>query len=213
MSRSAAARKPTAQDLARNQREISVAEFFAKNRHLLGYDNPAKALLTVVREAVDNALDACEEAGLLPDIRVEIACTRQGTRAAEDADEEATARKPAAKRAGPQGTSDRHRVVVEDNGPGIVKAQIGKIFGKLLYGSKFHRLRMSRGQQGIGISAAALYGQLTTGQPIRITSRIGRTKPAHVFELQIDTRTNEPKVLKVYDDPPFASPHGTLIEL
>ncbi len=85
-------------------------------------------------------------------------------------------------------------VVVEDNGPGIVKAQAPKIFGKLLYGSKFHRLKQSRGQQGIGISAAAMYGQLTTGQPIRVTSRIGKGKPAHYFEIQIDTRKNNPVV-------------------
>ena len=71
----AARRSParaTAQDLAKQQREISVSEFFAKNRHLLGFDNPSKALLTTVKEAVDNALDACEEAGLLPELRVEI---------------------------------------------------------------------------------------------------------------------------------------------
>jgi DNA topoisomerase-6 subunit B len=208
-----APRRASAQDLAKEQREISVAEFFAKNRHLLGYDNAAKALLTAVREAVDNALDACEEAGVLPDISVKVVCTRAGTRAgAEPTGEDAPAPKKGA-RSGPAGTADRYRVTVEDNGPGIVKQQVGRIFGKLLYGSKFHRLRMSRGQQGIGISAAALYGQLTTGQPIRITSRIGDRKPAHVFELHIDTRTNEPKILKDSEDPAFASPHGTRVEL
>ena len=56
----------------RKQREISVSEFFTKNRHLLGFDNPAKALLTTVKEAVDNSLDACEEAGILPTLLVEI---------------------------------------------------------------------------------------------------------------------------------------------
>ena len=61
---------------------------------------------------------------------------------------------------------DRFVVAIQDNGPGIVKQQIPKIFGKLLYGSKFHRLRMSRGQQGIGISAAGMYGLLTTGKPV-----------------------------------------------
>ncbi|MHC4984203.1 MAG: ATP-binding protein, partial [Planctomycetota bacterium] len=118
----------TAQSMAAKQREISVSEFFTKNRHLLGFDNPRKALLTAVKEAVDNALDACEEAHILPDISVEI--------------------KPV------KDVEDRFTVAVTDNGPGIVKAQIPKIFGKLLYGSKFHRLKMSRGQQGIGISAA-----------------------------------------------------------
>ncbi len=124
----------TAQALAKAQRDISVSEFFAKNRHLLGFDNPRKALLTTVKEAVDNALDACEEAGILPEVWVKI------------------------EEVGP----NRFRVAVQDNGPGILKKQIPLIFGKLLYGSKFHRLRMSRGQQGIGISAAGMYGLLTT---------------------------------------------------
>lgn len=154
----------TAHDLAARQREISVSEFFTKNRHLLGFDSPAKALLTTVKEAVDNALDACEEAGILPDLLIEIA----------------------------EISETRYRVAVQDNGPGIVKAQIPKIFGQLLYGSKFHTLRQARGQQGIGISAAGMYGQLTTGKPIRIISKTGPTKPAHEFEIQIDTKRNQP---------------------
>jgi DNA topoisomerase-6 subunit B len=154
----------TAHDLAARQREISVSEFFTKNRHLLGFDSPAKALLTTVKEAVDNALDACEEAGILPDLLIEIG----------------------------EISETRYRVAVQDNGPGIVKAQIPKIFGQLLYGSKFHTLRQARGQQGIGISAAGMYGQLTTGKPIRIISKTGPTKPAHEFEIQIDTKRNQP---------------------
>ena len=150
--------------VAAAQREISVAEFFAKNRHLLGFDNPAKAVLTTVREAVDNSLDACEEAGILPEIHVEIrnvAARKEGQQLLlEDAN---------GKKQRGFGGADRLIVSVQDNGPGIVKEQIPKIFGKLLYGSKFHRLRMSRGQQGIGISAAALYSQLTTDNPIDLT--------------------------------------------
>jgi DNA topoisomerase-6 subunit B len=174
----------TAQELAAGQREISVAEFFTKNRHLLGFDNQKKALLTTVKEAVDNALDACEESGHLPELLVEIHAK------------------------GPE----RFTVVVEDNGPGIVRAQIPKIFGKLLYGSKFHRLKQSRGQQGIGISAAAMYGQLTTGMPCRITSRIGAKKPAHYFEIQVDTRRNEPQIVKDIEVE-FAREHGTRVEI
>ncbi|MHC5009921.1 MAG: DNA topoisomerase VI subunit B [Planctomycetota bacterium] len=193
--------------MARTQREISVAEFFAKNRHLLGYDNPSKALLTAVREAVDNALDACEEAGILPDIEIELALARAGKKA-----EPATGKKGATRRS-PAGTVDRYRLAVTDNGPGIVRRQISRIFGKLLYGSKFHRLRMSRGQQGIGISAAALYGQLTTGKPIHITSRTSKRQPAHVFELQIDTRRNEPHIVKETETDEFPHAHGTRLEL
>src|SRR4029078_1116687 len=60
----------SAVEMGARQREISVSEFFTKNRHLLGFDNPRKALLTCVKEAVDNALDASEEAGILPDVVV-----------------------------------------------------------------------------------------------------------------------------------------------
>jgi DNA topoisomerase-6 subunit B len=170
--------------MAARQREISVSEFFAKNRHLLGFDNPQKALLTAVKEAVDNSLDACEEAGLLPELLVEIV---------------------------PVG-EDRYRVVVEDNGPGIARSQIPKIFAKLLYGSKFHRLKQQRGQQGIGISAAGLYGQLTTGQPVRILSRTGGRAPAHRFEIAMDLEKNSPVVLSEGDEA-WDRPHGTRVEI
>ncbi len=175
-----------AEDLAKKQREISVSEFFAKNRHLLGFDNPRKALMTCIKEAVDNSLDACEEAHILPDIAVEIRLQ--------------------------PGTEDRFTVVVTDNGPGIVRAQVPRVFGKLLYGSKFHRLRMSRGQQGIGISAAGMYSLMTTGKPVRITSRTAPSKPSHYFELQIDTVRNEPNIVKD-EEIQWEVPHGTRVEL
>ncbi len=170
--------------MAARQREISISEFFTKNRHLLGFDNPQKALLTAVKEAVDNSLDACEEAGLLPDLLVEITPAEE----------------------------NRFRIAVEDNGPGIVRAQIPKIFGKLLYGSKFHRLKQQRGQQGIGISAAGMYGQLTTGRPVRILSRTGPRKPAHLFEITMDTQKNAPVVLHEADAA-WGRPHGTRVEI
>ena len=158
------------------QREISVSEFFTKNRHLLGFDNPRKALLTCVKEAVDNSLDACEEAGILPDVTVKLEVVANG--APPVAPSQAT----------------RFRITVTDNGPGIVRQQIPRVFAKLLYGSKFHRMRMSRGQQGIGISAAGMYGQLTTGKPVKVISRTGPRAAAHYFEVQIDTKKNEPLV-------------------
>src|SRR6059058_542358 len=168
----------SAVEMGARQREISVSEFFTKNRHLLGFDNPRKALLTCVKEAVDNALDACEEAGILPEVVVKL----------EVASDEKTPPPPS--------QANRFRVTVIDYGPGIVRQQIPRIFAKLLYGSKFHRLRMSRGQQGIGISAAGMYGQLTTGKPVQITSRTGARTPAHYFEVQIDTKKNEPRILE-----------------
>jgi len=185
------ARRATAETMASRQREISVSEFFTKNRHLLGFDNPAKALLTTVKEAVDNSLDACEEAGILPELIVEVKEVGSPTNASG---------------------SSRFRVAIEDNGPGIVKPQIAKIFAKLLYGSKFHRLKQSRGQQGIGISAAGLYGQLTTGRPVVIISKIGKGRPAHRIELRIDTKRNHPDVLKD-EVVEWDKEHGTRVEI
>jgi len=178
------ARRSNASDLAKKHRDISVSEFFAKNRHLLGFDNPSKALLTTVKEGVDNSLDACEEAGILPDIRVAIS----------------------------QISETRFRVIIEDNGPGILRSQVPKVFGSLLYGSKFHRLRQSRGQQGIGISAAGMYGLLTTGKPIIITTRTGPKKDAHHLELVIDTKLNAPKI-KRDDVAEWDKQHGTRVEI
>jgi len=173
-----------AQQLAAKQREISVAEFFERNRQILGFDNPLRALLTTVKEGVDNALDACEEAQVLPDIRVEI--SKEG--------------------------ADRLRVAVEDNGPGILKREIPNVFGRLLYGSRFHSNRQSRGQQGIGISAAVLYAGLTTARPTRVVSKVEEEEAAHVVELLLDTQKNLPKTVSE-DLLLWDRPHGTRVEL
>jgi DNA topoisomerase-6 subunit B len=173
-----------AQKLAEKQREISIAEFFEKNRQILGFDSSTRSLITSVKEAVDNALDACEESGVLPDLLIEIQKVEK----------------------------DSYRVIVEDNGPGIVKEQIPRVFGKLLYGSRFHALKQSRGQQGIGISAVVLYAQLTSGRPTAVYSKTGRNEDAHYYELVINTKTNEPEILmeKIV---PWNRPHGTRIEV
>ena len=183
-AKKAPARRKSAQEMADKQRDISVSEFFTKNRHLLGFDSPLKALMTAVKEAVDNSLDACEEAGILPEISVII----------------------------DQVSEKIYKMVVEDNGPGVMEAQIGKIFGKLLYGSKFHKLSQSRGQQGIGISAAGMYGQLTTGKPIRILSRTGpKKKPVEII-MSIDTAKNKPEIHST-QEVEWDKKHGTRIEI
>ena len=180
-------RSASAESLAAQQREISISEFFAKNRHLLGFDNLRKALLTTLKEAVDNALDACEEAGILPKIHVHIA----------------------------QLGETRFKITVRDNGPGIVRKQIDRIFGQLLYGSKFHRLKMSRGQQGIGISAAGMYGLMTTGKPVLIISKVSKRKPSHRVRVKMDTTHNRPVVvgneIRVADNKLFPQGHGTQV--
>jgi len=174
-----------AESMAKKQREISVSEFFTKNRHLLGFDSPRKALLTAVKEAIDNSLDACEEARILPDLKVKISRIGQSEK--------------------------QFTVTVEDNGPGIVKAQVPNVFGRLLYGSKFHRLRQSRGQQGIGISAAGMYGLLTTGNPVRVRTKPGKKSVPLYFEITIDTAKNRPdftdKVIEWEKD------HGTEVSI
>lgn len=189
------AKRANAESMATKQRDISVSEFFAKNRHLLGFDNPRKALLTTVKEAVDNALDACEEAEILPDIEVKIEALSPVTAAAKSA---------------------KYRITILDNGPGIVRKQVENIFGRLLYGSKFHRLKMSRGQQGIGISAAGMYGLMTTGRPMVITTRPNKNKPAHHLELAMDTSKNKPEVtvdIETDEFPATTSGTGTRVAI
>ncbi|HJQ93022.1 MAG TPA: DNA topoisomerase VI subunit B [Candidatus Thermoplasmatota archaeon] len=178
------AAKPIAETLAASQKEISVAEFFERNRQILGFDSPLKALITAIKEATDNALDACEEAGILPDITVSVEKTAN---------------------------ADELKVTVEDNGPGIVKRQLGNIFGRLLYGSRFHAIRQSRGQQGIGISAVVLYSQLTTGHHASVTSKIGVGHPAIRVELGLNTKRNEPEIYKEEMVEDFGRDHGTRI--
>lgn len=156
-----------AEKLADKQKEISVGEFFERNKHILGFDSMTKALVTAVKEGVDNALDACEEAEILPEIKVKI----------EEVDDR------------------EYRVAVEDNGPGIVKRKIPEVFGKLLYGSRFHEIRQSRGQQGIGVSAVVMYGQLTTGKPTKVRSKVKEKDYAQQMKITLDTKKNEPDVL------------------
>jgi len=174
----------TALELAKKQKEISVAEFFERNKHILGFGNQTRALVTSVKEGVDNSLDACEEANILPDIYVEIQ----------------------------NGEDSECKLIIEDNGPGVVKKQIPHIFGRLLYGSRFHAIRQSRGQQGIGISAVVLYGQLTTGKHARIISKIKPDRPAIMNEIAIDTNKNRAEVLDE-DTIHWDKPTGTRIEV
>ena len=176
----------TAESMAAKQRDISVSEFFAKNRHLLGFDNPRKALLTAVKEAVDNSLDACEEAHILPDILIDIKAI--------------------------ENTDNKFRLTIRDNGPGIMAKQVPNIFARLLYGSKFHTLKMSRGQQGIGISAAGMYGLLTTGEPVQIITRTNKTSPARHYHVQIDTTKNRPEVISD-EECEFDLPTGTSVTI
>ena len=157
-----------AHELAKKQKEISVSEFFEKNKQILGFDSLTRALITSVKEPVDNSLDACEDAGGLPELLVRI----------EKID------------------NTEYRVTVEDNGPGIVKKQVPNVFARLLYGSRFHTRAQRRGQQGIGVSAVVMYGQLTTGKPATVRSKISDEDVAYECELILDTKKNRPDVIK-----------------
>jgi DNA topoisomerase VI subunit B len=173
-----------AEELAKKQREISVSEFFERNKQILGYDSPTKALLTVVKEGVDNSLDAAADADILPDVSVEV----------QKLDK------------------DEFRVIVEDNGPGIVKKEVPNVFGRLLYGSRFHSRRQSRGQQGLGISGAVMYGQLTTGKPTKIRSKVAELDVAYEIELILDTKKNRPNIVSE-DFVIWERGHGTRVEV
>ena len=179
-----AEKRTLAEELASKQREISVAEFFERNRQVLGFDNPQRAVLTAVKEAVDNSMDACEEAGVFPELDVQL----------EKVGEE------------------RLRISVQDNGPGIVLRQIPNVFGRLLYGSRFHANRQARGQQGIGISAAVLYAGLTTAVPAHVVSKVKEATTAASLDLLIDSSKNQARVLK--EEPLlWERESGTRIEL
>lgn len=173
-----------AEELSKNMKEISVAEFFEKNRHLLGYENSTKAMLTVIKELVDNSLDACEEAKILPNISISVK----------------------------QVSENRFIIKAEDNGPGIVEEKLPLAFGKLLYGSKFHRLKQSRGVQGLGVHGAIMYAQLTSGKPVKITSSIGNNFIS-IIDLMIDVTKNEPHIISSKREKNPDKWHGIAIEM
>ena len=160
-----------AHQLAKEQRDIPVSEFFEQNRHILGFDNPTHSLITAVKEGVDNSLDACEQAGILPELKIEIGTLGK----------------------------DELSIAIEDNGPGIVEENVPNVFGRLLYGSRFGSGKQSRGQQGIGISAAIMYGQLTTGRSATISTRISEEHLAIRITMKLDTRNNRGNVERTED--------------
>jgi len=173
-----------AEEYAKEMKEISPAEFFEKNRHFLGYENPVKSLLTVIKEAIDNSLEFTCDAGILPEIFISMKQV---------------------------GEEDKYKIMIKDNGPGVVAEQVPRAFGKVLYGSRFHKLKQSRSLFGIGIKGVALYSQLTTGKPMKITTGIGKG-PIHEFEMMIDVTKNEPHVISHVEQKNPDKWHGTVLE-
>lgn len=151
-----------AERIASKQKQISISEFFEKNKHFLGFDTLQRAVITAVKEAVDNSLDACEEARILPNIKVEINRLK----------------------------GDRLELICQDNGPGIPRDSVENVFGKFLLGSRFHAIRQTRGQQGIGITGVVMYAQLTTGSKTHVISKVASDSSAVHVDLGLDTRKN-----------------------
>ena len=165
-------------------REVSLSEFFEKNRHILGFDSPQKSLFMIVKEAFDNSLDACDEYAILPEIVVSISRV----------------------------SDDIFNVTVSDNGPGVERTQVPRVFGQLLYGSRFHVIRQSRGQQGLGITAAILYGQLTTGEKARVETKRDQDDVAFRFILGINVKENKADI-KTQEPFIWDRPHGTSVSI
>ncbi len=175
--------------MAKQITSSSTAEYFAKNLQQVGFSSPTKAVLTTLKEAVDNSLDACEEAGILPEIQITV--NKVG--------------------AGSSKTSDLVEIVVEDNGPGIDPDDLAKVYGEYLASSKFGRGRATRGQQGIGISAATTWAQLTNATGARVTSKTKNMRKAVRATVDVDIKGNK-GLVKNKEMIDWNKPHGVRVE-
>lgn len=155
----------------------------------MGFSSPTKAVLTTLKEAVDNSLDACEDSDILPEIDVIIEKVTAGTRK----------------------NVDIVRIKVTDNGPGLAQEDLSKVYGEYLASSKFGRGRCSRGQQGIGISAATTWGQLTTATGVRVVTKTPKMKTAIAALIEVDIKKNQ-GVIKEKKNLDWDRPHGTSVE-
>lgn len=155
-----------ADELFKEFKEVSITEFFRKNKAHLGYSGKLRSLTTVVHEICTNSLDACEEAGILPEIEIELKKL----------------------------DGEHYKVIARDNGPGIPLKHLPDVFGKMLAGTKFHRNVQLRGQQGIGVSGVTLFSQVTTGKPLFIRTSTGNGK-VHEAEVMIDVMKNKADII------------------
>jgi len=167
----------------------STAEYFSKNLQQVGFSSPTKAVLTTVKEAMDNSLDACEDHDILPNISITIEKLGAGT----------------------MKNTDRLRIVVDDNGPGIPENDIAKVFGEYLASSKFGRGRCSRGQQGIGISAATTWALQTTATPVRVITKTKDQRKAVSCSVEVDLKNNK-GITRDRQTLDWDKPHGTSVE-
>lgn len=167
----------------------STAEYFAKNLQQVGFSSPVKAVLTTLKEAVDNSLDACEEEGILPEITVSIQKVGKGH----------------------SKSADLIEVVVEDNGPGIDQSNLAQVFGEYLASSKFGRGQCTRGQQGIGISAATTWAQLTNASGVNVMTKTKAMRKAFQCTVDVDIKGNK-GIIKNKEMVDWKKEHGTRVE-
>ncbi len=163
--------KPDAEEIFKEFKEQSITQFFRKNSQMLGYSGKVRSLTTIVHEYVTNSLDGCEEAGIFPEITVEVK----------------------------ELSENKHHVKVTDNGPGIPQKLVGKALASILSGTKFHRYVQQRGQQGIGAGGCTLFSAITTGKPIAVKSGTG--KSAFECNVAVDIKTNKPLITEMKDLP------------
>ncbi len=167
----------------------STAEYFAKNLQQVGFSSPTKAVLTTLKEAVDNSLDACEFAGILPELEIKVNRVGKGS----------------------QKNTELISIVVEDNGPGIDPDDIAKVFGEYLASSKFGKGQCSRGQQGIGISAATTWAQLTSASGVTVITKTKNMRKAVKAIVDVDIKKNK-GILRTKDSIDWDKPHGVRVE-
>ncbi|NHV61186.1 MAG: DNA topoisomerase VI subunit B [Candidatus Verstraetearchaeota archaeon] len=161
---------------------ISAADFFYKNKEIAGFDNPVRATYTIIRELVENALDACEQYSILPDVRVKLI---------------------------DEGNSI-YRLRVEDNGIGVPYEQVPYAFAQILFGSKY-TLRQSRGIFGLGGKMAVLYGQITAHSTVKVTSSQGGYEK-YTYELNINIQENKPIIKRKEVMPNPSRWRGTIVQ-
>ena len=121
--------------------DLTPSEFFEKNKQMLGFTGKIRSLTIVFHELITNSFDASEQAGILPEINIDL------------------------KQLGKEHYLLKH----SDNGPGIPEDYVMEVYCKMFAGSKFRNIQ-SRGQQGLGCSGCVLLSQMTTGESAKVIS-------------------------------------------